>query len=308
MNVNAKKALLKKQGYKLVLTNGAVKPCSWLRKSLFNKGYCYKQEFYGIKSHRCLQCTPSVHYCKHNCLFCWRPHETTIINGLNTIDDPKELVNGMLKAQKEFLSGYNKSGVDEKKLSEAQKPTQVAISLAGEPTEYKKLGELIKEFKKRGMTVFLVTNGTNPEALKDLSELPTQLYLTLPAPDEETYLMACAPLKNEWKKILKSLMIIKELKCRRVIRLTLIKDLNMKKPEEYANLIMMAKPDFIEPKSFMSVGFARKRLPYESMPYFNEIKEFSKELAKHTGYDLINEKADSRVCLLASKDAPNPII
>jgi wyosine [tRNA(Phe)-imidazoG37] synthetase (radical SAM superfamily) len=29
-------------------------------------------EFYGIRSHRCLQMTPVVDQCTHNCLFCWR--------------------------------------------------------------------------------------------------------------------------------------------------------------------------------------------------------------------------------------------
>ncbi len=308
MTIASKKALLRKQGYKLVLTNGAVKPCTWLRKSLFNKGHCYKQEFYGIKSHRCLQCTPSVHYCKHNCLFCWRPHETTINKRMDAVDDPKELVKGFIQAQREFLSGYNKSGVDEKKLKEAHDPTQVAISLAGEPTEYERLGELIEEFKKRGMTVFLVTNGTNPEALRKLKCLPTQLYMTLPAPDEDTYMKTCAPLANSWDRILESLKVMRSLKCRRVIRLTLVKGLNMKDPLKYAELISIAKPDFIEPKAFMSVGYARKRLPYDAMPYHHEVKAFSLKLAELTGYKLINEKADSRVCLLASKSAPDPII
>ncbi len=308
MNLESKRALLRKQGYKLVMTNGAVKPCAWLRKSLFNKGHCYKQEFYGIKSHRCLQCTPSIHYCKHNCLFCWRPHETTITKKLKTIDDPRELAAGLIKAQREFLIGYNKSGVDEEKLREARNPSQVAISLAGEPADYARLGGLVSEFLNKGMTVFIVTNGTNPEALRKLKPLPTQLYLTLPAPDEETYLRTCAPRINSWNKIIESLKVMKTLKTRRVVRLTLVNDLNFKNPEMYAELISIARPDFVEPKAFMSVGFARKRLPYDNMPYHSEIKEFSLRIASFLGYELINEKIASRVCLLASPNAPNPII
>ena len=67
-------------------------------------------------------------------------------------------------------------------------PKHFAFSLSGEPTFYPRLPELIDELKKRNITSFLVTNGTNPEMLKKLIEHPpTQLYLTLPAPDEETY-------------------------------------------------------------------------------------------------------------------------
>jgi len=35
------------------------------------------------------------------------------------------------------------------------------------------------------MTAFLVTNGTNPEAIGEVR--PTQLYISLNAPNEETY-------------------------------------------------------------------------------------------------------------------------
>lgn len=298
------KLLLKKKGYKLVGNHSAVKPCTWLRKSLFDKGVCYKEQFYGVKSHQCLQCTPSIAWCKHSCLFCWRPLSTTQEGEITDEDNPEDIIKGMIRAQREFLSGYHGAkGVNEDKLREANKPNQAAISLAGEPTTYKKLSGLVKGFKNKGFTTFVVSNGTNPEALKKLDPLPTQLYLTLPAPDKETYMKTCAPRVDSWKKIQESLEIFPSLDTRRVIRLTLVKDLNMRDSEGYAELIKKAKPDWVEVKAFMSVGDARKRLPYELMPLHEEIKAFSNKIAGHLGIKVLDEKKDSRVCLLGLKNA-----
>jgi len=296
------KLLLKQKGYKLVGKHSAVKPCTWLRKSLFDKGVCYKEQFYGVKSHRCLQCTPAVSWCKHSCLFCWRPLETTQACLIPEEDDPKFIADAMIKAQREFLSGYGKVA-NEVKLKEALNPNQVALSLAGEPTTYFKIGGLIKEFKDRGCTVFLVTNGTNPDVLEQLSELPTQLYMTLPAPDYDTYLRTCAPRVDSWSDILRTIELFPKLKTRKVIRLTLVKDLNMKDPEGYANLIKKAAPDWVEVKAFMSVGGARERLPYDRMPLHSEVKVFAEKIANYLGIKLLDEKPDSRVCLLGLRSA-----
>jgi len=302
---NALKALYKRQGYRLVGSHSAVKPCAWLRKALLDRGYCYKQQFYGIKSHQCIQCTPSVAWCEHSCLFCWRPTEYTIGQELKDYDEPRELVDSMIKAHKEFLVGYKGAlGINLKKLAEANNPKHVALSLSGEPTIYPKLGGLINEFNKRGMTTFVVTNGTEPDKLESLNPLPTQLYLTLPSPDEQTYLKTCKPLiKDGWFRINKSLDILSKLKTRRVIRLTLVRGLNMINVNGYAKLISKAVPDWVEVKSFMSVGSSRDRLPYDRMPLHNEIKDFANELARELGWIVIDEKVDSRVCLLAKNDS-----
>lgn len=298
------RALLRKQGYKIVGSHSAVKPCTWLRKSLLNKGYCYKQKFYGIQSHLCLQCTPSVTFCQNRCLFCWRPIEFTSGFIMKECDDPEEIVEGMIKAQREFLIGYNKfERVNEKKLKEANNPKHAAISLAGEPTIYPRISELVKEFHKRKMTTFIVTNGLNPNVLESMEELPTQLYFTLAAPDKETYQKTCNPLILDfWERINKTIEVFPKLKTRKVIRLTLVRELNMISPEEYAKLIKKADPHFVEAKAFMSVGFARRRLPYESMPLHSEIKEFAQKLAKELGWQIIDEKEDSRVVLIARED------
>jgi tRNA wybutosine-synthesizing protein 1 len=45
--------------------------------------------------------------------------------------------------------------INKQKLREASTPKHVAISLTGEPTLYKPIGELIKTFHKRGSPLFL---------------------------------------------------------------------------------------------------------------------------------------------------------
>jgi len=304
-----KKKDLEKQGYRLVGEHSAIKVCLWCKKSLRNEGFCYKQKFYGINSHRCVQMTPSLPYCTLRCVWCWRDIEHTLPKWSGKIDDPKKIISTCIKEHTKYLQGFGgNEKTDKKKYSEAQKPLHFAISLAGEPTLYPKLPELIKEIKKQGMTSFLVTNGTNPEMLKKLEKSPpTQLYITLPAPNEKVFKEVCSPLiKDGWKKIIVSLKVMKSLrkkaKVRTTIRLTLAKNVNMMQPEEYAELIKIAEPEFLEIKAYMHVGYSKKRLEIENMPLHSEIKEFAQKLAKSTGYKIIDEQPISRVVLLMKED------
>ena len=63
---------LEKQQYGIVGNHSAVKLCHCMKQSILHKRHCYKQDFYGIQSHRCLQMTPAINHCNHSCLFCWR--------------------------------------------------------------------------------------------------------------------------------------------------------------------------------------------------------------------------------------------
>jgi len=82
------------------------------------------------------------------------------------------------------------------------------------------------------------------------------------------------------------------------VRLTLVKNLNFVKPEEYAKIVEKYSPDFLEVKSFMSVGFSRNRLPYSDMPLHEEIKEFAKEIEKNSSYKIKDESKPSRIVLM----------
>ena len=302
-------ALLKKQHYALVGNHSAVQVCMWTKRSLLGEDFCYKQKFYGINCHRCVQMSPAVAWCQHRCVFCWRAIEHTLGNKIKgKVDEPKEIVDGCIKAQKKMLMGFGGNDkCDKIKLREAFYPKHFAISLAGEPTIYPELAELIKELDKRKITSFLVTNGMLPNVIQEVA--PTQLYVSVDAPNEKVYKKIDQPTTGKWQNLMKTLELIPSLnkKTRTVLRLTLIRGLNMKNAEEYAKLIKKSSPKFVECKAYMAVGFSKKRLGLRYMPFHSEIKEFAKQIAKHSGYKIIDEKENSRVVLLA-KDSKNRFI
>ena len=297
---------LTKQKYHLVGRHSAVKRCRWLYETLIHDRSCYKQKFYGIKTHQCIQMTPALFYCTQKCLFCWRAqsgdHQITWDEmRLPAWDSPEEIVEESIKAQLEILSGYKGNPeTNQKKFKEALTPRHAAISLTGEPTLYKHVGELIQAFHRRGFTTFLVSNGTEPSALAKIGEEPTQLYISVCAPDEEAFKHVCRPqIPNAWKKLNETLELLPSFKCPTVIRITLVRGLNMKNIKGYAKLIEKANPTYIEPKAYMHVGFSRLRLGYECMPNHREIHEFATQIAKETSYNIIDESQESRVVLLS---------
>ncbi|VVB78505.1 S-adenosyl-L-methionine-dependent tRNA 4-demethylwyosine synthase [uncultured archaeon] len=99
------KESLLKQHYRIVGKHSSVKICEWTKKSLINKGVCFKEKFYGIKSHRCCQMSPSTVFCQNKCLHCWRAIELTDGKKMDSkiIDNPKEIINGCIEAQRKLL-------------------------------------------------------------------------------------------------------------------------------------------------------------------------------------------------------------
>jgi tRNA wybutosine-synthesizing protein 1 len=303
-----------KQGYRFLGNHAAVKICEWTKKSLRDEGVCYKEKFYGIKSHLCCQMTPWLG-CYNNCLHCWRALELNfnrIINK-NQIKNPKEIIDECIKAQKKLLIGFKinskskkkqLSRVNMKKWQEAQEPMQFAISLSGEPTLYEKIGDLIKELRQRGKTSFLVTNGLYPEKileLKDKNQLPTQLYVSVNSSNKKDYKkFHRSSEKNAWEKLNKTLEILQLLNCRTIFRINLIQNLNMaeKNINEFARLIKKSRPMFVELKGFMSVGFARERLGYDRMPWHKDVLNFAKKLTTTTGLRILDEHERSCAVVL----------
>jgi len=138
------KKILKKQHYAIIGNHSGVKLCHWMRQSLLFNRECYKQTFYGIKSHRCLQMTPSVNQCNHMCLFCWR-HQGFTEKKLTSVDDPKLIVDEAIKAQRntqdviEALEGLRKA---------AQTSENVMPHILKAVRSYVTLGEITKLFKE----------------------------------------------------------------------------------------------------------------------------------------------------------------
>ncbi|UCD00634.1 MAG: radical SAM protein [Promethearchaeota archaeon] len=396
-----------KTTYRIVGENkhSSIKPCYWLEQRLMtgrDNRNCYKGVF-GIQSHRCLQNTPSLPFCNHQCVFCWRDIETGSLGNEFIVepDNPKLLIDEMLRHHRDIIENHlpmrryldnyeimidilyymllnshqdynigslaNKIHVSKNKIerainllknqefiqptnhtlenfkldddikfcigsrtelevlinrslttpneimqahSEAMIPNHAAVSLDGEPLLYPKISEYVKEFRNRNMTTFIVTNGTLPENIEKLESLPSQLYITLPAPNEQIYKKICRPMiKNGWNKIMGSLDLVNSLYCRSVIRLTAIKDLNFNENliNDYIRIVERANPNFFEIKGFTLQAKAlliKDRLKSEKpvqdfFPEYNYLKNLALKFEKISGFPLIYKNKASRDFLFA---------
>ncbi|MCX6770989.1 MAG: 4-demethylwyosine synthase TYW1 [Candidatus Micrarchaeota archaeon] len=318
-------ARLVNQKYAIVGEHSAAKLCHWAGESLKGQGGCYKSKFYGISSHRCLQCTPVLQFCNHACVFCWRmmPERDKFLRNLSVLepqlqsedkygdvkgfgwDDAGDVAEGLVKAQKTLVSGFGGNPEVKKALYiESLSPKHVALSLTGEPAMYPKMDKLLSEFHARGMTTFVVTNGTLPEAVAKWKVLPTQFYVSMVAPNEEVYKRYIRPSSpGLWKKYQKTLGMMPEIgkRTRTVLRMTLCRGVNDTDLEGYAKQIKLAQPHYIEVKSMVFVGGARspgRGLALESMLKMEEIEAIAHKLAKMTDYRFTDTHAPSRVALL----------
>lgn len=210
---------------------------------------------------------------------------------------------------------------------EAAKPKHVAISYDGEPTMYTRLGELISEFRKRGISTFVVTNGTFPERIMEMKEtgnLPTQLYVTMAAPDKETYLKVCSSVKpyfpvhaDHWERLNKTLGLLSSLDCRTVIRITSVRGVNMISPELYRERIKKSNPSFLEVKGFSITGNAPRiserlgvtsigekntelyKIAFQYAPTHEEMIKFANEISNNFSlFPLVSQSRVNRQILM----------
>lgn len=306
----AYKKLLEKQGYSFAGEHSACKTCLYTAKSIAGKGVCYKQKFYGIQSHRCIQMSAAVNFCNLDCVFCWRKRNNS---PFGKVDEPSKLADNIVKAQRKLLAGFGSHPtLNVKKWRESEKPLHVAISLNGESTAYPRLGEFISELHKRNYTTFLVTNGMLPEVLSRIT-LPTQLYVSLSAPNDGLFRKINKPmLKDGWKRLMKSFEILSRMdgKTRTAVRLTVIKGITMQPShaKQFAQLVKKASPMFLEVKSYSWLGSSRERLEKENMASYAEVKKFAQLVGKHCGYKFIDGQEESRVVLMMEKDIKGRIM
>ena len=212
----------------------AAQTCGWTANALRGQGKCYKNIFYGIESHRCIQMTPIVK-CNERCVFCWRDHRGHAYELDNVEwDDPSAVADASIILQKKILSGFGgNQHVSPETFQQAMNPRHVAISLDGEPTLYPYLPELIEEFHSRNMSTFLVSNGTNPDMIKECE--PTQLYISVDAAERSTFDRVVRPVeKNAWEQLIDTMDILHKKSCRTVLRTTLLRGWNMENPDWYA--------------------------------------------------------------------------
>jgi tRNA wybutosine-synthesizing protein 1 len=278
----------------------AAQTCGWTKNALNGEGKCYKNIFYGIQSHRCIQMTPVVK-CNERCVFCWRDHAGHAYElGDVEWDDPEAVVDASIELQRKLLSGFGgNENVPRERFEEAMEPRHVAISLDGEPTLYPYLPELIEAFHDRDITTFLVSNGTKPEMLAECE--PTQLYVSVDAADRQTFDGTVKAVEDDaWDRLIETLDVLAEKEnTRTVIRTTLVNGENMHTPAWYAAMCSRAQADFVELKAYMHVGHSRGRLDRESMPDHDEVVAFAEEMQEFLPHDELKEVPASRVAMLA---------
>lgn len=295
---------LHRQGYNFIAENSsaAVKPCMWCKRALRGGEQCYKHQFYGIESWRCVQMTPTLR-CNQRCLFCWRSMEHEITS--ETELTPEEIIAAIPRMQRKGLSGDKPWSDPDRWEIATSRPNQYAISLSGEPTLYSRLPDLVDQLRTAGNSVFVVSNGTIPQMIQKIR--PTQLYLSLDAADLTGYTQLCRPMGNPaamWENIQTSLSLLQNKEdegVRTAIRTTLVKGYNDHNPEGTASLIKKASPRFVEIKGYMYLGYSRMRLPETAVPAMDEIRTFARAVAQHADYQILDENAPSRVVCLVRK-------
>ena len=294
---------LHRQGYNFISpetgASAAVKPCMWCKRALRGGDQCYKHQFYGIESWRCVQMTPTLR-CNQRCLFCWRSMEHEITQ--ETELSPETILASIPRMQRKGLSGDKPWSDPDSWENATAHPNQYAISLSGEPTLYSRLPELIDLLRVAGNSVFVVSNGTMPTVIQKIR--PTQLYLSLDAAYLTAYTALCRPSGDPaamWNNILTSLSILRQKEedgVRTAVRTTLVKGYNDGDAAGLAALIKEAAPRFVEIKGYMYLGYSRMRLPETAVPDMEEIRTFASTVAEHANYQILDENVPSRVVCL----------
>lgn len=234
-------------------------------------------------------------------------------SGIGEADSPEFIIEKTVEQRKRLFSGLGgaaDSNVGMFKDAFNRFPAHWAISLSGEPAIYPKLPELIGLLKKNPAvkSVFLVTNGQEPGMLLRLKKekaLPTQLYISVDAADKDAYLAVNAPVYPDgWERLNKSLEMIADFPCRRVLRFTVIEGINDGEGmlPLYGKLFEKGGADFIEVKAYMHLGFSRKRLGRGNMPAHKYVKELSGKLLEFLpGFKFEDEDSASRIVLLKNR-------
>lgn len=300
------KKQLTKEGYKLIGSHSAVKLCRWTKHHLRGQGGCYKHSFYGITSAQCMEATPSL-ACANKCTFCWRHHKNPTGTEWKWRTDPADQIvkEGIEKHRKMIRECKGIPGVKKDRFDEAMTVRHCALSLVGEPIMYPHINEMISELHDRKISTFLVTNAQFPDQIEALSPV-TQLYVSIDAATPETLKKIDRPLFTDyWQRYVASLKALRVKKQRTVYRMTLVKGENMSDAAEYARLVSLGDPDFIEIKSVTYCGESKaSSLSIGNVPWHEEVKAFAEAMLSHEGldkeYELACEHQHSCIVLLAN--------
>ncbi|KAL8648985.1 MAG: hypothetical protein Q9210_004668 [Variospora velana] len=305
-------AALAKQGYTIIGSHSGVKICRWTKSALRGRGSCYKYSFYGIKSHLCMETTPSLS-CSNKCVFCWRHGTNPVGTTWRWKVDPPDLIfrgakEGHLKKIK-MMRGV--PGVRAERFQEAMRIRHCALSLVGEPIFYPHINEFLGLLHAERISSFLVCNAQHPEQLQTLDHV-TQLYVSIDASNKESLRKVDRPLHRDfWERFLRCLDILKEKrsKMRTVFRLTLVKGFNVEdEADGYAELVARGLPCFVEIKGVTYCGTSSSAgagLTMQNVPFYDEVVAFAEAFnaalgRRGLGYGIAAEHAHSCCILIAS--------
>lgn len=304
---------LEDAGYR-IFNHSGVEICTWTKKALTEGEFCYKNKFYGIDTHRCMQISQAVAWCTNRCIYCWRANEEFMPGAemlpKDEVDSPGETLERLRELRAKLLSGFGGNPkVDKKMYEDALVPNHVTFSLMGEPLLYPYVPESIQYLLKNWSwlkSIFIVTNGQVPEEIQRMKEMnvwPTQFYVSFTAPNCELYRKISHPIYPDyWDRFLRTLDILSDAPVRKVARITLISGYNDCCFEEWLDLIERYNPHFVEVKAYMYIGRSRQRLKEENMPTHQYIKEWAAELEKHLeGFEYMDEHAASRIVVLKNR-------
>ena len=306
-------AALTKQGYTIIGTHSGVKICRWTKSALRGRGSCYKFSFYGIKSHLCMETTPSLS-CSNKCVFCWR-HGT---NPVGTtwrwqVDPPEMIFQGAKEGHyKKIKMMRGVPGVRAERFQEAMRIRHCALSLVGEPIFYPHINEFVAMLHEEHISSFLVCNAQHPDQLAALRPV-TQLYVSIDASNAESLRKIDRPLHRDyWQRFLRCLDILREkrYRMRTVFRLTLVKGFNIdEEVEGYADLVARGLPCFVEIKGVTYCGTSSSSsagLTMQNVPFYDEITSFVEAMnaaleRRGLEYGIAAEHAHSCCVLIASE-------
>lgn len=298
---------LTKQGYAVVGTHSGVKICRWTKSALRGRGSCYKFAFYGIRSHLCMETTPSLS-CSNKCVFCWR-HGT---NPVGTtwrwqVDQPRDIIEGALTNHyRKIKEMRGVPGIQAARFAEAFRVRHCALSLVGEPIFYPHINEFLEMLHAKHISSFLVCNAQHPAELSRLKRV-TQLYVSIDASDKQSLKRVDRPLHRDfWERMMECLDILKSRKDHRTVyRLTLVKGFNSEDVEGYADMIERGEPCFVEVKGVTFCGTSSSNtLRMSNVPFYDEVVSFVTALNEELenrglDYGLATEHAHSCCILMA---------